>query len=147
MTKPATDEEFARAFAPLLEVQQNGRFVPATPNHVLELLGPPRYLLKGSAGYLADGGKGWTDRQREAIVIPDRDFADEACEMGLRKNGVTVKVVRLRRRGTRGLEAVRIRQGLELTEKDGLISFGIGADEAMAMLTALTGAKVDTEQQ
>src|ERR1700728_2199874 len=108
MPKQASDEGVARAFAPPVEVQQRGRLRAATANDVLELLevNDGRYVLKGSGGYLAQSGKGWTERQREAIVIPDRTFAHEARREGLRENGVAVKVVRLRRRGTCGIEAV-----------------------------------------
>ena len=147
MTKPATDEEFARAFAPLLEVQQKGRLRAATPNDVLELLQPGRYVLKGRGGYLAEHGKGWTKRQREAIVIPDRAFAHEARAQGMRENGVAVKVVRLRRRGTCGLEAVRMRQGLEVSQNEGFIGINVSDVDAMTMLAALTGAKVQSEKQ
>jgi hypothetical protein len=144
MVKQATDSEFARAFAPLLEIQlKDGRFRAATPNDVLELIDPTRhYVLKGDGGYLAKHGKGWTRIQREAIKIPDRAFAHQARRQGLRENGVTTKVVRLRRRGTCGMQAVRLRPGLDVTDKDGFLSFGIGASEAMEMLATLTGAKV-----
>jgi len=147
MTKQASDEEFARAFAPLIEVQQRGQLRAATPNDVLELLdgNDGRYVLKGRGGYLAEHGKGWTLLQREAIVIPDRAFAHQARRQGMRENGVAVKVVRLRRRGTCGLEAVRMRQGLDVSAKDGYLSIGISPDDAMTMLATLTGAKVGGE--
>jgi hypothetical protein len=147
MTRKATDEEFARAFAPLLEVQQGGLFRAATANDVLELLdgNDGRYVLKGRGGYLAKQGKGWTLLQREAIVISDRAFAHEARRQGLRENNVAVKVVRLRRRGSCGLDAVRMRPGLDVSEKDGLVSFGVSPAEAMAMLATLTGAKTEGE--
>jgi hypothetical protein len=149
MPKSASDEDFARAFAGLIEVQQGGRFRPATPNDVLELLesNEGRYVLKGSGGYLAQRGKGFTERQREAIVIPDRAYAHEARRMGLRENGVATKVVRLRRRGTCGIEAVRMRAGLDVSEKDGLVGIGITATDAMTMLAALSGAKEERGEQ
>ena len=53
------DEEFAKAFAHLMEILQNGKMRPATPNDVLELVGPPRCVLKRANGdYLAEGGNG-----------------------------------------------------------------------------------------
>jgi hypothetical protein len=149
MPKLATDNEFATAFAPLLEVHQRGVTRAATPNDVLELLDGDggRYLLKGSGGYLAQQGKGWTSRQREAIVIPDRAFAHQAKREGMERNGVKVKVVRLRRRGTSGLEWVRIRKGVDVNEKNGLLGIGVSDAEAMAMLAALSGAKPETGEQ
>jgi hypothetical protein len=144
---PVSDAEFALAFARLLEVIQNGRTRPATPADVLELLeaNEGRYLLKRRAdgAYMADEGKGWTRRQRDALRIPDRAYAHEARKMGLREHGVSVKVVRLRRKGTCGLEAVKLRTGITVNEHgDGLTGLGgIGQDEAMAMLALLTGAK------
>jgi hypothetical protein len=149
MPKQASDEEFARAFAPLLEVQQRGRLRAATPSDVLELLeiNEGRYVLKGRGGYLARSGNGWTDRQREAIVIPDRAFAHQARRQGLRENGVVVKVVRLRRRGTCGIEAVRLRPGLDVSAKDGTIGIGLSTADAMTMLAALSGAKEGSGEQ
>jgi hypothetical protein len=149
MTKKATDQEFARAFAPLLEVQQRGRFRAATPNDVLELLdgNDGRYVLKGERGYLAMHGKGFSPHRREAIVIPDRAFAHEARQRGWRENRVKVRVVRLRRPGTSGLEAVRMRPGLDVSVKDGLVGIGVSSAEAMTMLAALTGAKGEGGEQ
>jgi hypothetical protein len=149
MTKQTSDEDFARAFAPLLEVQQRGKLRPATANDVLELIesNQGRYVLKGRGGYLAVDGKGWTEHQREAILIPDRAFAHEARRMGKRENGVAVKVVRLRRPGTCGIEGVRIRAGLDVTVEDGTVSFDVSKPEAMAMLTQLMGAKVEGGEQ
>jgi hypothetical protein len=149
MPKKASDEDFARAFAPLLEVQQRGRLRAATPNDVLEILevNGGRYVLKGSGGYLAQSRKGWTDRQREAIVISDRVFAHQARRQGLRENGVVVKVVRLRRRGTCGIEAVRMRAGLDVSAKDGTLGIGLSAADAMTMLAALSGGKEESGEQ
>jgi hypothetical protein len=146
---PATDNDFALAFAPLLEVLQRGRMRPATANDVLELLdgNGGRYLLKGERGYLAQTGSGWSPRQRDALVIPDRAFAHKARRQGRRENGVEVKVVRLRRRGTCGIEAVRMRAGLDVSSKDGTLGIGISAAEAMTMLATLTGAKSGEGEQ
>ena len=143
MTEQASDEDFARAFAPLIEVKQRGRMRAATPNDVLELLDANngRYVLKGKGGYLAQHGKGWTLLQREAIVIPDRAFAHQARREGMRTNGVAVTVVRLRRRGTCGIEGVRLRQGLDVNSTGDLVTIGLSAEEAKSMLAALTGAK------
>ncbi len=76
MPDPASDHDFAIAFAPLLEVQQRGQVRAATPNDVLELLdgNDGRYVLKGTRGYLAQKGTGWSDKQREALMIPDREM-------------------------------------------------------------------------
>jgi hypothetical protein len=146
MPPPISDADFALGFARLLEVIQNGRLRPATPADVLELMEAHqgRYLLKrrDDGAYMADAGKGWTRHQRKALRIPDRALALEARKMGLREHGVSVKVVRLRRKGTCGLEAVRLRTGITVSERDGLVGLGgIGQDEAMAMLAILTGAK------
>ncbi len=142
MSPPVSDADFALAFARLLEVIQNGQTRPATPADVLELMevNEGRYLLKRRAdgAYMA-----WTRRQRDALRIPDRAYAHEARKMGLREHGVSVKVVRLRRKGTCGLEAVKLRTGITVNEHgDGMTGLGgIGKDEAMAMLALLTGAK------
>ncbi len=149
MPNPASDVDFARAFAPLLEVKQRGVARAATANDVLELLdgNNGRYVLKGSRGYIARTGHGWTERQREAIVIPDRALAHSARRQGRKENDVVVKVVRLRRRGTCGIESVRMRPGLDVSAKDGTIGIGMSAAEAMTMLAALTGANSETEEQ
>jgi hypothetical protein len=150
MTMPASDEDFARAFAPLLEVQQRGQLRPATPNDVLELLDGEngRYVLKGERGYLANKGAGWSDRQRDAIRIPDRAFAHEARRQGLRENGVSVKVVRIRRRGSCGIEAVRMRPWVDVKIREGGdLDIGVGKEEAMTILAALTGAKSGAGEQ
>ncbi len=149
MANPVTDEQFAIAFAPLLEVKQNGVIRPATPNDVLELVdgNGGRYLLKGAEGYLAKQGAGWTTRQRDAIVIPDRAFAHEARREGLEKNGIRTKVIRLRRPGTCGIESVRMRAGVEVSEKDGLLGIGVSEAEGMALLAALAGAKAEGGEQ
>ncbi len=142
MKEPASDEEFARAFAPLLEVEQNGRFRTATASDVLEILeyGGGRWVLKGKRGYLAK--KGWSPRQRDAIVAPDKATAQHLRGVALREHGVAVKVVRVRRKGTCGVVAVRLRAGLPVTtDANGNIGLGVGEDEAMGMLTALLGGK------
>jgi hypothetical protein len=149
MTTPTSDEDFARAFAPLLEVKQGGRMRAATPNDVLEILdgNNGRYVLKGWRGYIAQKGSGWSERQREAIVIPDRALAHKMRRQGLQENGVTVTVVRLRRRGTCGIEAVRMRAGLDVSKADGVLGIGVSPSDAMAMLAALTGAKSEEGEQ
>jgi hypothetical protein len=147
----ASDEEFARAFAPLLEIMQGGKARAATPNDVLELLGAgggPRYVLKGKDGrYLAEHGKGWTPLQREAIVMNEREHADQMCAMGLAQYGVHTRVVRLRRRGTVGIEGVRLRPGLDIQADSEKIEIALSNPEAMALLAALSGAKLETGEQ
>jgi hypothetical protein len=149
MPPPASDDAFAHALAPLLEVQQRGRIRPATPNDVLELLesNAGRYVLKGRRGYMAVGGNGWTSRQRKALVIPDRATAHEGRRMGIRDNGIVVKVVRLRRKGTCGIEGVRLRPGIKVKANDEFIGIDVSDAEAMAFLAALTGAKEGEAEQ
>jgi hypothetical protein len=146
--EPISDEDFARAFAPLLEVVQRGVTRTATPNDVLELISAPngRYVVKAGSSYLGDAGRGWTRRQREALVIPDRDAARSALQMG-REHGIEVRIVRLRRRGTCGLEAFRIRPDIAVRIESGEIRFDVAKEEAMRMLEILTRAKVAAGEQ
>jgi hypothetical protein len=139
MPLPGSNAAFAEAFAPLMLVVQKGVERPAMPADILELIEPPRYLLKARNEYAATEGKGWSLKQKEAIVIPDLDAAREFQEMGLREYGVRVRIVRLRRRGTVGLEACRLRPDVRITEQGGLIDIGVSAKDAQAMLAALTG--------
>jgi hypothetical protein len=145
---PVSDDDFARAFAPLLEVMQRGKMRPATPNDVLELLcgNNGRYIVKRGEHYLGDNGIGWTRKQREALVIPDHDAALSALAMG-REQGIEVRLVRLRRYGTLGLEAVRIRPDIAVQVDSGEIRFDVGGEEGMRMLEILTKAKVATGEQ
>ena len=136
------DEEFARAFAHLMEVLQNGKMRPATPNDVLELVGPPRYVLKRENGdYLAEGGKGFSPKQRRALVIDDLEYAREAKKLGLEGYGVKTKIVRIRRRGTLGLEAVRLRPDLKISSDAETIGISMPPADAMQILATLRGAK------
>jgi hypothetical protein len=141
MVEPASNEAFARAFAPLIEVKQAGVERPATPADVLELIEPPRYVLKSPAGrYLGDKGRGWIASPRRALVLDHIDDAREARAIGLREYGVLVKIVRLRRRGTCGIEGYRLRPDLKVdTSSDGKIEFLLSQPEGMALLAALTG--------
>ena len=148
--KKATDAEFARAFAPLLEIQQRGVMRPATAADVLELLGSggPRYLLKrGDGEYLASEGRGFSPDQRDAAVLPELAFAREMRDMGWTKYGVKTKIVRLRRKGTAGLEGVRLRPDISVTDSGDMVALSLNHPEAMALLAALTGAKPGEGEQ
>jgi hypothetical protein len=148
--KKASDTAFARAFAPLLEISQGGVIRPATAADVLELLssGGPRYVLKRRDGqYVAKDGKGFSPHPRDAVVIPDLEYAREMRDMGFNDYGVRTKVVRRRRKGTAGLEAVRLRPDIDVTADEERLTLSLSNPEAMALLTALTGAKApETEQ-
>jgi hypothetical protein len=148
--KKTSDDAFASAFAPLLQVWQRGVMRPATAADVLELLssGGRRYVLKrGDGQYLAKEGKGFSPHPRDAVVIPELEYAREMRDMGLNDYGVRTKVVRWRRKGTAGLEAVRLRPDIDVTTDSERLSLSLSNPEAMALLTALTGAKeAETEQ-
>jgi hypothetical protein len=140
MVEKPSNETFALAFAPLMEVRQGGVDRPATPADLLEVLEPPRYLLKDAEGhYLGDRGAGWVRRQRRAVVIPAIEDAREARRIGREEYGVDVRIVRLRRRGTKGIEGYRLRQNLDVRSENGLISFNVTNKESMDILAVLTG--------
>jgi hypothetical protein len=146
----ASDDDFARAFAPLLEVLQGGLMRPATAADVLELLGAggPRYVLKrGDGQYVAKEGRGFSPDQRDAVVIPELAYAREMRDMGRNKYGVRTKVVRLRRKGTVGLEGVRLRPDIPVTDSGDVVELSLKHPEAMALLAALTGAKPAGKEQ
>jgi hypothetical protein len=140
---PLTDEEFARTVAHLLEVKQNGHGRPATPADVLEFfeLGPARYVLRGAHGYyLGKDLRSWVQLQSEAYVLSDVRAA-RIHRRDARAHGIVIKIARIRRRGTCGLEAVRFRddvatnitgEGIEITVPDG---------RAIEVLAALMSAK------
>jgi hypothetical protein len=144
---PSLDLKQARAIARLLEVRVRGVARPATAEDVLEITNPPRYLLKGEHGfYIARDGRAWTDKQRDAMVIPDRSAARAVREQGLSR-GVPVRVVRLRRRGTVGLDGSRLRPDIQgSVEGDDRVNLNMSEDDALAFLAALTGATEDGEQ-
>ena len=138
---PASNAAFANAFAPLVEVLQRGLARPATPADVLELIDPPRYVLKRKDAYLADKGKGWTRRQREALIAEHIDAAREGQTIGRREHGIEVRIVRIRRRGTLGIQAYRLRPDIKVNDaKDGMLELIMSHPEAMDLLAALTGA-------
>jgi hypothetical protein len=132
-----TNAAFAEAFAPLFEVIQRGVRRGATPADLLEVVEPPRYVLKRGDAYL--GEKGWRRRQREAVVLADIEDARAARAIGRREYGIDSKIVRVRRRGTLGIEGYALREGLKVEEAGTTLGFGVGKAEAMAMLAALTG--------
>ncbi|HEY2517826.1 MAG TPA: hypothetical protein VGI39_43450 [Polyangiaceae bacterium] len=134
-----SDAAFAEAFAALFEVAQGGVERPATAADILELITAPRYVLKRGNAYLGEGS-GWKLRQRDALVLEHLDDAREARAIGLREYGVVTRIVRIRRRGTRGIEGYRLRQGLDVQHLDGVLRFSVGRPEAMEMLATLTGA-------
>jgi hypothetical protein len=139
-----TDEEFANGFAHLIEVVQKGRARPATPNDVLELIGSggPRYVLKRPNGeYMGRGGSGFTPEQRRALVIDDLETAREAKRVGMSEYGVRVNVVRIRRRGTCGLELVRLRPDLDITREADSIAIAMTPADAMKLLATISRAK------
>ena len=140
MPDKMTDEQFARTFAQLFQVVQRGALRPATPADILELIGPRRYVLKGmDARYLARDG--FTAKQRAAIVIDDRALARELRDEGLRDHGVKTRVVRLRRRGTSGIEAIGFRPDVDARVKDGGVALGLPREDLMDLMAALTRAK------
>jgi hypothetical protein len=134
----------ARALAGLIEVCQRGVARPATANDVLELTSTPRYLLKGPDGrYVGKGGRGWTEKQRKALIIDDLALAREMRREGRDDYGIRVKIIRLRRKGTAGLEAARLRRDLKVSVQDGTIAFQLSPEDAMTFLSALDGATED----
>jgi hypothetical protein len=139
MTAPLqiTNAAFAEAFAPLFEVIQRGVRREARPADLLELVEPPRYVLKRGDVYL--GEKGWRRKQREALVLADIDDARAARAVGRREHGIDSTIVRIRRRGTLGIEGYKLREGLNVEDTGATLGFGVGKAEAMAMLAALTG--------
>ncbi len=147
---PASDEQFAQGFAPLLEVLQRGTYRQATPADVLELLssGGRRYVLKARDGrYLAKDGSGWSETLEGAIILDDRQDAKETQKLGLEEYGVRVRVVRIRRKGTSGVTHVRLRPGLDVKNDGNLLSFMVNDAEAMHLMAALTGAQVGAKKQ
>jgi len=128
---------FAEGFAQIFDVLQRGVRRRATPADLLELLEPPRYVLKRGDEYL--GRKGWRRRQRSGVVFAHRDDARAAQSLGRREYGVETRVVRIRRRGTMGIEGYAMREGLKVEEAGGLLGFGVSGADAMQMLAALTG--------
>jgi hypothetical protein len=139
MTPPlqVTNAAFAEAFAPLFEVIQRGVRRGAKPADLLEMVEPPRYVLKRGDAYL--GEKGWRRKQREAVVLADIDDARAARAVGRREHGIDSKIVRVRRRGTLGIEAYMLREGLKVEEAGETFGLAVGKPEAMVMLAALTG--------
>jgi hypothetical protein len=140
-----SEEATARALAPLIEILgRDGSSRPATPNDVLEFVGTPRYVLKDAHGrYIRADGQGWTDRQREALVIPDADAARASAEYGRRNHGVRTRVVRVRRKGTCGVAGVRLRQDVVARIGPDNIELDVTPEDAMGFLAAMTGAKDD----
>jgi hypothetical protein len=139
MTAPpqVSNAAFAEAFAPLFDVIQRGVRRAARPADLLEMVEPPRYVLKRGDVYL--GEKGWRRRQREAVVLADIEDARAARALGRREHGIDSKIVRVRRRGTLGIEGYALREGLKVEETGMTFGFAVGEQEAMAMLAALTG--------
>lgn len=139
-----SDEDFARAFAPLFEVMQRGEMRPATPADVLELLGTGgrRYVLKGLDGrYIAGDGSGWTRRQRRAAVVDDLDDARAMKRLGLQQYGVRVKIVRIRRKGTCGVEAIRLRPDIATTFDGDRVGLGLKPEDVMNLMAVMSRAK------
>jgi hypothetical protein len=141
-----SDEEAARALAPLLEIKlRDGTVRRATANDVLELMavGPPRYVLKDSSGrYIAADRKSWTDLQSEALIIPDRDVARATAKHGSKVSTVKTRAVRICRRGTCGIEGVRLRPDVEAKQgRSGAIELAMKPEDAMALLGVMRRAK------
>jgi hypothetical protein len=135
---PTSDALFAEAFASLFEVLQRGVERPATPADIMEMIAEPRYVLKRGELYLGDRS-GWKQRQKQALVLTHIDDARAARAIGLREYGIVTKIVRVRRRGTLGIEGYRLRKGLDVQNLDGNLSFSLSNPEAMAILATLTG--------
>jgi hypothetical protein len=129
---------FAEGFASLFDVVQRGVRRRATAADLLELLEPPRYVLKREKLYLGEAG--WSRKQRDAFVLAAVEDARGAQEIGRQKSGVETRIVRVRRKGTMGIEGYAMREGLKVTDAGGLLGIGgIGDADAMAMLASLVG--------
>jgi hypothetical protein len=138
--EPPSNRAFAEAFAPLMQVKQSGTERPATPADILELL-EPRFVLKSPLGrYLGDEGRGWLDGHRGALVLNHIDDARRARKIALTEYGLRVIIVRLRRRGTLGIEAYRLRPDIDArADAGGTLSLFLSQPEGMALLAAMTG--------
>jgi hypothetical protein len=132
----------AHALAQLIEVRVRGVDRPATAADVLELTMPPRYLLRHADGRYVGRERHWVDGQRDALVIDDRDFAHEMAREG-RGRDVPVRVIRLRRRGTVGLEGARLRPTIATRVGDGMIALDLPAELGFAFKAALESATED----
>jgi hypothetical protein len=58
-----------------------------------------------------------------------------------RSHGVKTRVVRLRRRGTSGIDGCRLRPDIVTRVGDQSIELDVKPEDAMALLAALSGAK------
>jgi hypothetical protein len=140
-----SEKESARALAPLLEVVlRDGTVRGATANDVLEVMmeASPRYVLRDEGGrYVAADRKSWTERQSEALIIPDREVARATAKYGSKASGVVTRAVRVRRRGTCGVVGVRLRPDIKATVDGERIELSVKADDVMALLAVMHGAK------
>lgn len=129
---------FAEGFAALFDVVQRGVRRRATAADLLEILEPPRYVMKRKKLYL--GHNGWGRKQRDAHVLDDLADARRARQIAREEHGVEMRIVRVRRKGTMGIEGYAIREGLNVSDHDGFLGIGgVGDADAMAMLATLVG--------
>jgi hypothetical protein len=73
-------------------------------------------------------------------VFDDRREA-HALVHALAESGIEVSVLRLRRRGTRGIEGYRLRPDIRVDDLGGGFGLGISEADGMQLMARLAGAK------